>query len=711
MLHYKMFLVSASACASVCIPAQVSAQAVEPRNTVVDEVVVTAARREQRTVDIPASVQAISDETLEARGVENLDQIGQLSPSVSMTRTGGMINPYIRGVGNRAATPGDENSVSVYVDGVYQMAVYGDYQEINNIERIEVLKGPQGTLSGRNSSGGTINIITPMPSLTEMSGEITGAIGAYNYRKGTAYLAAPIIEGVLSADIAIAANVDDGYFENIFTGEDAGARSFRSIRNKFRFEPTDYLSLVLSSHFGRAEMAKVNRPLDRNTIARADNPAVQLPGDALEVSLNNLPFSKILTSGGSFTATWDLPSIQVVSLTGYEWGRFRGETDSDGTANESQRTYIANQYSNSWTQELRLVSTNSERLKWVVGLFGFWDKSGYSPLYTTRRTAISSYTISKLGTKSYAAFGEATYKLNDQWAVTAGGRYTMEERTKRASLLGGALIDEKADFSAFTPKFSVQYYVTPRTNFYATYAKGFKSGLYNASGGNIPVDPEKLTSYELGVKSRDIPWVVFDAAAYYYDFVDLQFSARAADQTTRLTNAGAAEIFGFETNATFIPTDQLKIDVGLAWVDATYTSFETAQVFYPRITGGVAVGGNVGVIEDASGRPMVKTPPWSGSVGVTYTIPTGFGQADLNLSAAYTDAASWDVSGRITSEAYTLVNARVSFLLDQPGLKVTLWGHNLLDEHYFDSAVASSAGDIVTYARPQDFGVTLAYAF
>jgi iron complex outermembrane receptor protein len=312
----------------------------------------------------------------------------------------------------------------------------------------------------------------------------------------------------------------------------------------------------------------------------------------------------------------------------------------------------------------------------------------------------------------YAGYAEVTKDITDRLVVSAGGRYTYEQQ-RASNNAYGALPAEQAtpfsptSFAKFTPRVTARFAVTPQSNIYASYSKGFKSGSVTANDFTTPpVKPEDITAYEIGFKGRPLPGLTFNIAAYYYDYKNLQV-ARFTGTQIILQNAASARIKGIDADVTWVATPRLTLSAGGSLLDAKYQSFPDASVSLPT-----GFGGNFDSSIDASGLRMIRAPKFTGNVSADYRLETGSGEFGAFASLYYNAGFKWDVNGRIREGAYANVDAELSF---KPaainGLRLVLWGRNLTDRDIKQSVLSTAFADGVSYAAPRTFGARAEFTF
>jgi iron complex outermembrane receptor protein len=350
----------------------------------------------------------------------------------------------------------------------------------------------------------------------------------------------------------------------------------------------------------------------------------------------------------------------------------------------------------------------------VVGAFYFNSNGGFDPL-NVNNFLQTVYTRDKA--KSWAGFGELTYDVTDRLRLSGGMRYSHDNyRAYAVALLGTRVrpttipkLGEQS-WHAWTPRASVLFKATDRTNLYVTYSKGYKAGVFNTvSFQRTPVNPEKVTSFEGGVKSDEFNHFSFSAAAFHYTYKDLQLPTIISTGATfvqELRNAARAKIYGAEIDGTWQATDAFSLRVGGTYLHARYSSFPSAVVNVPTGT-----GGNRTIPVDASGNVVIRSPTWSGNMTARYVQDTNVGTFDAAATVFASSKVYFDIGDRVVQPAYALVNASLAWRPPGTGAEFRLWGKNLTDHAVIYGTTITNAADGVNYAPPRTYGVEISYRF
>ncbi len=682
--------------------------AAAPTGTAVEEIIVTAQRREERLQDVPASISAFSSGMLERAGIESTKELTQVTPGLNFTQSSYSPQPTIRGIGTRGVSAGDESVVPVYVDGVYQPVLSSTVIELNNIERIEVLKGPQGALLGRNATGGAINVITRTPS-ADPSADLSLSYGRFNEVVAKAYATRGF--GPVAADLAILASKDDGYIRNIAKGEDQGSVETFSIRSKLLVEPTDGVDLTLTlGHVHTVDSTPyATQPQNGNTIARRFNPRVLLPSGPYETSALNAGALKTFQNYAAFSAVWKLPSVELHSITGLQYNELSAVADSDGTPQDVGVQSYTN-YARSIYQDFYAVSDLEGPFSWIAGVTLYKDTAGGKGTVQTLRSFPSGAlsTTSSTGrvrTESIALWFQAGYDLTEALNLTVGGRYTQDKKTFWIrNNVSAATLDAEKTWSKFTPTATLKYTVSPELNVYAKAGQAFKAGIFpSTTFSTRPVNPETVTQYEVGLKAEPLPWLRANLAAYFTDYKNVQVNVRdPVTLVSTLENAAAAEIYGLEGELFATPMQGLNIRAGFSLLHGEYKEYKNAQITVPT-----GLGGSGSATIDASGKTLIRTPDITANLGFDYTRDALGGEVTWSANAFYSGESYWEASNRVREAPYTIVNSEISWLDPSRRYRFAVWGENLLDEAYSLFVLSSTTADSQVFARPRTFGIRL----
>ncbi len=700
-----------------------AAQGVEAAATdasTVEELIVTAERRATNLQDTPIAISAFSAQALADRKIDSIRDLAGQVPNLSVSRVtiSHTTQTYsLRGVGE--SDPIQEPVLAVYVDDVYIPRQIGSMIEFNDLERIEVLRGPQGTLYGRNSSAGALRVITRDPGRElRLKGEVgLGNYGAVDVR---ALVEGPISD-TLSGSLSYIHHSRDGVTDNPTLGHDVNRIDLDAYRGKLRWTPNDDLDVLLT----------LNALRDRSD-SRSYIP-VRQPGGGFDKGLS---FSEVEPKqdldqiSGSLRIAYDLSdALQLKSITAY--GGFNLNPvnyDNDGEAALIQKNLIHynDQY---YTQELQL-NGDYGRIKFTTGLFYlherfYVERDGYS-----RRNAQNTNPVTTPGnynflrahnvtnTDAYAVFGEATWSATDRLKITAGLRWTNEEKTftfdnavlNLAGQVVAPSIKGQSDkiWSAITPKLSVQYAWTPDILQYVTYSKGFKSGGFDNRAtrldlATLPFAPEDVITYETGLKSELLDHRLrANLAVFYNDYQNLQVAFYDPIYIgSRRGNAGQAHSYGVELETEARITDALSAQFSAGYLFAVYDEYRGA--------------GGAGI--NADGNRLTNSPRWSLSGGATWDVPVQIpGALRVGVNAQYQTKTYSNAipspGGQHEIPAQGFLNAVATWTSPDPHWSVVLSARNLLDSGKLVSSTYTPSTGVYyqNFPDPRTVLVTLRYA-
>jgi iron complex outermembrane recepter protein len=707
------------------------------------EVVVTARRREESLQDVPGSVTALSGASIEQREIKALEDVG--APGLSFTPIGGNAGGfYIRGIGQNDAAITFEPGVGVYIDGVYRGRLQGGSLGLLDLERVEVLRGPQGTLYGRNSVGGAVNLISRSPTHA-VSGQLRAGFGNFDSYSVSGALNVPISEFVTTRTSA-AYSRRDGYTEDFLTGKEYDDDAFMGARNVIAFTPNDDIELTLATDY-------LERPLEGAGMqCEIVNPAAPLlpllegyqrrTGQrsyaqlCAETTSRGKDFNSIgartarLTEdsseewGTALTARWRLhDAIELKSISAYrelDSTQFSNVTGVPAQLIEITRGPISqSQFSQEFQGQGQMADG---RLNFTLGLF-YYDEdvdridSSFLPPF-----GAAALTQQQNQRESYAVYGQSTYKLTDSVAVTAGVRYTREDVNYEAfdqSLINGALsnvVDPiSEEFSDVTHLVNVSYDFTPDAMVYASWATGFKSGGFNTDavpGFKPAFGPEEVDTYEVGFKATWLEGALLtNLAVYRSDYVDQQVQRQVFNPQTNAVaplfqNAAESRIEGFELEVVARPLSSWRISAGYSYIEARFLSFDSLDE---------------DTLEPISlaDSEMPQTPRHQVTISNELSIPSGLVALEefrFNVDYSYTSEVFLDVENpeSLRRDDLSMVNASLSTTLASYPLELRLWGRNLTDERFVRWGIDfDETFGMATVARnePRTYGMSVSWQF
>lgn len=698
-----------------------------------EDIVVSAQKVDQNLQTVPVAVTAFDSRELERARIEGIEDLVLRAPSFSfyeLNKT--QVTPALRGASSVIDAAGADQPVAIFLDEVY-LGSTGDFEfDLFDLERIEVLRGPQGTVFGRNVTGGAINIVTAAPAGTT-AGVLQGTAGRFGQRDLKGNVTGPLGES-LSARLAFSARNSDGWVKNGVTGTELEQDDVLSLRGQVRYAPSDRLDVRWSADWLQDDSVGQQRDL-----------------------IGDLPQFAVITSGSrsndldidggydrriwgqALRINYKVPLGTLTSVTGFRRNDSSMTQDGDGTpvpAIQLERSWDIRTF----TQELRLASRPDARWRWLAGLY-YFDQSAARVENYGIAAHPSSFIGSLAGgalnntandifqtvdTRSYAAFAQADVPLAERVSLVLGGRYTWEKKSGLSGVRGDAgLFQDDQPFtvglddrwSAFTPKVGVNWQVTESAFAYASVSRGFKSGGFAVEGSNedafrTSFDPEFATSYEIGAKTR---WLddrlQLNAAVFHVEYEDLQ--VQTIDESTGrffVANVGKSSSRGAELELLARPIPALDLALTYGYLDAELDEF-------------VVQG------EDLSGNTPPLAPKHSLSANVSYTASLGpAGTLTLRGDYLYKSAIFFDASNFAVPDDLTVfdgvVNASLTFRVTDERWEVALWGKNLTDERVAIQATPNGVFNLeaarfldgeqsygIVWNDPRTYGISVTWRF
>ncbi len=678
------------------------------------EIVVTARKRAESLLEVPISITAFSGDQLRRSGINSVSDIQNSVPNLQYSPRGDLNNQIsIRGVGGDPRNVGTESGVSIYIDGVFAGRTSGYNQDLSNISQLEVLRGPQGTLFGKNTTGGVINILTERPS-DEFRGQFQGSYGNYEalILKGT--VSGPLASN-LFAGITLSTTTRDGYVYNAFDGQKLDDVKRRGGRLQLVWQPSPDLSFYWTadhtannSSFALTQLAP--------PFAGTGLPYAGL-NTRLRTSLDQSNQQRMRTTGLSQTIDYEAGAGHTLTaVTGWRRNNVVIYSDADSLPIDTVRSGPFSDQSHFFSQELRLSSPDTGLVRYVIGGYYFNQKA-----YAYRATLVAGSLINgfetqaHVDTESFAGFANVDIHPTDQITVTGGIRYTTEKKT-------GDFLQNNRTLNYNFPNLrrrdndvswtgSVNYRPSDSLSFYGTASRGFKSGGFNVEAINatgilpssLSFAPEKLLNFEAGMKGRLLNGLInFSADAFYDTFDNKQVSQflGAGIPIIQVGNAGKARIKGFEIEANARPTDILTLSGSLSRLHTRYIRFPDAA----------RVGG---VLVSYTGNHVELAPAWSADGTADLRIPVSFGYITARATARYTGVTYFqpdNLPGNRQS-GYTLLSGRIGVESENGRTSLAIFGRNLTDKGYYVFSRFNGSNHQVLYGEPRMYGVELTQKF
>lgn len=688
---------------------------------VIETVVVTAERRSTSLQKMPLSIQAFTAETLEKTGTGSNIDLQMHTPGLVVTDQVGFGQIYIRGIGSDIIGTGVDNAVALYVDGVYQARPMGAMLNFVDVERIEVLKGPQGTLYGRNATGGAINIISKAPS-RESEGQVDLQFGSYSQRILRGTVSGPLSEGVAYGRLSAVFNKDDGYTKNILLNTRGNNNDIQAVRGALELTPTAALNVVVNAHYYESNTAPMYKSLNAliNPAYTKFN-ATWIP-DPYTVMNNTQGNVQTKQYGVDATIKYDMGWAQLTSVTAVRKDTlFNKNDDMDGTEinflilGGYPGTAGSPEKTDFFSQDITLTSNTNGPLQWTTLASFMHQKTDYKFGLQLPLLKVATYSIGDLTTDALGIGGQVSYALANDVTLTAGTRYSKETKENNDVFTTNNSVtarqNEQKTWTAWTPKIVAEYAATKRVMLYTSVTKGFKSGGFNTYSFGPAWSPEKVTNYEAGMKST---W--FDgrfrlnAAAFnsQYDQLQLQFTTKtpAGALVGITTNAAKATSKGVELDFVAKLTSRFEITGGLQILNARFDDYITTNPLNQA----------AGAVNQA-GNPLLRAPDTTFNIGMQYKWPSAFEGKDVTLRAdGYHRSKMYYTAfkdGLASEELDFLGNVQLSFEpTGNRGMYGAAFIKNLTDKRYHTNIFASATGGYIGYmAPPRTVGVQLGYRY
>jgi len=706
----KKLTVVATACA---LTASAGAAAQGGSSYRLEEIIVTATKRAQNIQDVPISIQSLSGDTLKERGVEALPDLVAVVPSINFGNQGGSNTIILRGVGTLGGTVGNEPSVATYVDGVYNPNPRVGVSALQDIERIEVLKGPQGTLFGRNSTGGLIHIITKDPT-QEPEAKIRMGYSSFDTVEGGFYGSTGLTD-TLAANLSVSyKNNDESYIDNPLPGQEYLGDKDSFYRAKLLYTPSENTSAKITAYYGDYEgSSNLPRQMLPGVFSATNR---TYTGDWFDLANDFPTYFEYTTKGVSLDVTHQLGAVEITSITAWKEDTGFNSVDGDGSDQLGQHSN-ASTPAEAFTQELRLASTGDNKVDWIVGLFYSEINAEYDNLKIYQPGAfIESW--AKQDTSGWGVFGEANWHLTDKTSLILGLRHSEDEQdiSTYTELNGNPRFpqtDASDDFSKLTYRVGLQHDFTDNLMAYATVSRGYKTGLFNAVAVGAPATtalaPEVLDAYEIGFKASGLldSRMTINGAIFYYDYQDLQVTTIAVAGVLG-ANAAAATVYGGELELNLQATERLHFTAGVSVLDTEFDTYVgTTNRPAPNGLGNVAVRP-----VDFSGNSLVRAPDYSFTSAINYVVPTSVGEIAFSLNYFHTDDFYWNEDNRLSEPSYGLLNAEIAWTDPSEKYKISLWGRNITDEKYSTLTTDNpTTGDNYVPGKPAWYGFNAEYRF
>lgn len=682
-----------------------------------ETITVTAQRRAQNSQDVPISLIAVDGDTLAMSGVATLDTLQRYAPGLTISTVGsGFVSyTYVRGAGTNQIDAGSDPSVAYFIDEVYIGGTAGLQFDLLDVERVEVLKGPQGTLFGRNAAAGAISIVTRRPARDlDASFDLSG--GDYGFVTARGSVTGALNEsGALRGRMSAGYRSRNGYTRNLAGGSRPGRQDVLTGRAQLEWVGSE-ASFLLTADGLRARNGMTGQFISSaatsgliNAAAGANLPA----GETFyrrNYDVNGFEHQDLVTLTGRLE--WSTPIGALTSITAYRNNRFERDQDQDGTIFDSYRL-ISLEKSETFSQELRLASDDEgAAVQWLLGLYYYHgdvssnfaaDTGPYFPLAIAANRI--GRDISRISTDSYAAFGQLGWNITDQFNITLGGRYTEDRKENVRSVQGFLapapfLASPQARWSAFTPSATLNFHITPDILAYASYRQGFKSGGFQtllpgtAAIANTPFEPEEVDAYEIGLKSN---WwgnrLIANLAVFRSDITNQQILRITGTAAQTIDNAGRTRTTGIDVSLAARPVPGLRLRADITHQHARFLRYLNGAVSY-------------------AGNTQLRSPDFTGSFSGDYDFDLGnAGQLTLRGEYSYSsklffDAANTQLPG-LFQDSYGIGNTFLTYRPQRGKWEVSAWVKNIGDTKYYRNVAVAGVTGLAAPGDPRTFGLSI----
>lgn len=704
-----------------------SGQAVGKAGLELDEIVVTAQRRSENLQKVPIAITTVTEDQLAAQSISSTADLTSVLPGLKQGYSAGTSVVYVRGIGQSTGAPGVVSPVATYLDGVYLGVARLSLFDLNAVSQVSLLRGPQGSLFGRNASGGVIQVATKDPEFTA-KGQATIGYANYNTVRGDFYATGPLSDNVAMNLSLKGRKQADGAITNTFTGNDLLKQQVYSAQSKLLWRPGPDTEMILSgTYFYSKDLPGAVTGWSPGYIA-SDGLTTYLGENKVSSRID--PENDIDTKITSLKIQHDLSGVTIENIAHGLWTDFHFLAQQGGHAGRPNPNNAASLYSLNdstifaWGDDLQISSnTKGAPFNWIAGISyeNELTKSRFAPqLDGVRILDIESRYMSK----AWAAFVQGTYAIVPGTRVTVGGRYT----TDKVSFFGRNYVNGQTSVTAGLPpsstfnqitwRGSLDQDISPDVMVFASVNRGFKAGQYNVTSvANPPIKPEITDAYEIGMKGEFLDRRLrINASAFLQDTKNLQLRA-TINGLPILFNAATSQTIGLDLDANALIADGLTLTGGFEWLPrAKYTSFPNASAVLPtplltipsNCTGATnpRIGGTTSVVCDLTGFRMIYSAKFSGTLGVRYVKRTPGGEFSFNASEQYSSRYTVDPNFSTSVKPYHLVNASAMWTDPSDKFSMKLWVTNLAK-----ASIYTNSQFIYVPGEPRRFGLDLGMKF
>lgn len=703
-----------------------------PAETTIGDIVVTAQRRSETVQRIPLAVSAVTGASLQTRGVTSLAAIGASVPGLNVSEQVGQARLTLRGIGVDNISAGAESSVAFNQDNVFYSRSAAALASFYDVDRVEVLRGPQGTLYGRNATGGSVNILTNRPS-DVYGGGVSLTVGNYETIIADGFVTGPVADAV-SARLSFQIQHHSGYGKNIITGSDIDNRQSQAVRGQVLIKPDDRLQILLAAdyyhsddasnsyhYFGPGGFTATGAPVTPTALLLGGIAAPNRRDTAVLAD----PTSRQEFYGARADISYQLSNaVTLRSLTAYRHSDFTVSTEASPIS-FSLFPLTETEKSNQYTQEFQLnVDTGNNKL--VAGVFYLHEKIDGAIASPFNLAGVGGPPIfvqgffagGKLKTDAVAGYAQDTYSITPKFRLTVGARYSWEKKrvddqsafdfarlySPTNPVLAPRHIDSDT-FKSFTPKVGIDFDLAERTLVYASFSKGFKSGTYNLGSAGPSLRPEKVDAYEAGIKST-----LFDGlfranlAGFYYDYTDLQVG-KVQNQLLVLENAATARIYGVEGEFTLRPTSRFTVNVNASWLHARFRDYITGDPARPTGDGVTIDPANGLPGFDLRGKALPQAPNYTVDLGAEYRFSIAGGSLTVRGESSWSDRVYFTPFNRreVSQAPYSVQNAFLTYEPEGGPWRLSFYARNIANKTIAASGQLTSVlfgSPIVGFLKP-----------
>jgi iron complex outermembrane receptor protein len=693
----------------------VFAQTDQKQSDDLETIVVTAQRRSERLQDVPITITNLSSQQLTDANVQSTSDIVNLTPSLRYFDDGPFAQPIIRGVGTQLVGQTTGTNVGTYVDGFYlPSALESDFQ-FNNVDNVQILKGPQGTLFGRNTEGGAILVTTSKPSTTTRA-DFEADYGSYNAQIYNGYFTTGLMDN-LAFDVAAIDSRGNGYTRNISNASTTwGEYSNSSFRAGLKFDPTDKISILFRAQYQSVgdPTNDMMQPVQINGVPASLG--IVIPGAVIATQPNSVAMAEregIQEHSTSYQLT-TTADLNFATLTSYS--QYRSDWQSDNSEfSYSDPGVLSLLFTNKErliTQELLLNSAPGSRLQWTTGAF-FLENGAVLNAFTGPNYSNLAFGSGSYGnTKNLAGYGDATFQVTDRLFLTGGVRYSHDQMVNPRTFIAAppgpenVIVYPDLSFNKVTTRAVARFNLDDASNVYASFSQGFKAGIWQLGGTSpAPVAPETINAYEVGYKYASHGLSV-DLSAFYYDWKNIQVSNLievGGSPENDITNAADSHIYGAELQTKYDITQNFEANFGAAYTHARYVKFQGAPAYNQCLVPACGLGYGLFLVSgvDASGNALPHAPDFTTTLGLRYTTDLAAGKLGFSGNMYYTSKFYFDSPNQFSQGGYATLTLRTDWTDPSKHYTFAVYADNVTNRHYYTQVNESEGSIDDVWSRPR----------